>query len=66
MDNGTIGLVTILYGMFCALWAQNSGRSALLWFFLGLFGHIITCIVLLAKNSTDRKIAEIDEAFDRP
>ncbi len=48
------GLVLFLFGVFCALWAQNTGRSAWLWFFLGLFGSLITVIVLLVKNSNDR------------
>lgn len=47
-------LVLFLFGVFCALWAQNTGRSAWLWFFLGLFGSVITVIVLLFKNSNDR------------
>ena len=47
-------LVLFLFGVFCALWAQNTGRSAWLWFFLGLFGSVITVIVLLYKNSNDR------------
>ncbi len=48
------GLVLFLFGVFCALWAQNTGRNAWLWFFLGLFGSLITVIVLLVKNSDDR------------
>lgn len=48
------GVVLFLFGVFCALWAQNTGRSAWLWFFLGLFGSLITVIVLLVKNSNDR------------
>ena len=47
-------LVLFLFGVLCALWAQNTGRSAWLWFFLGLFGSVITVIVLLYKNSNDR------------
>ena len=48
------GAVIFLFGAFCALWAQNTGRSAWLWFFLGLLGSIVTVIVLLVKNSNDR------------
>jgi hypothetical protein len=51
----SIGAVLFLYGVFCALWAQNTGRSAWLWFFLGLLFSVITVIVLLSKNSEDRK-----------
>jgi hypothetical protein len=54
-DAAPFGFVAFLYGVFCALWAQNSGRSAWLWFFLGLFFSIFTVIVLLAKNANDRK-----------
>jgi hypothetical protein len=45
------GLVLFFFAVFCALWAQNTGRSAWLWFFLGLCFHIITALVLLTKNS---------------
>ena len=50
-----LGGLLILYGAFCALWAQNTSRSAWGWFFLGLFFSVITVIVLLAKNEGDRK-----------
>jgi hypothetical protein len=48
------GVLLVLFGAFCALWAQNTGRSAWLWFFMGLFFNVITLIVLLMKNSKDR------------
>jgi hypothetical protein len=38
----------------CALWAQQTGRNAWLWFFLGLFFNVITLLVLLYKNSRDK------------
>ena len=47
------GVALFLFGAFCALWAQNTGRSAWLWFFLGLFFNVISVLVLLYKNSTD-------------
>jgi len=50
-----IGGIVFIYGVFCALWAQNTGRSAWLWFFLGLLFSVITVIVLLVKNADDRK-----------
>ena len=53
----TTSLVLFLYGVFCALWAQRTDRSAWSWFFLGLFFGPITAIVLLAKNSNDRNNA---------
>lgn len=51
---GGEGGLLFLFGVFCALWAQNTGRSAWLWFFLGLFFNVITVIALLSKNSSDR------------
>ncbi len=45
----------MLFGAFCALWAQNTGRRPLLWFFLGVFFSVITVLVLLYKNSQDIK-----------
>jgi hypothetical protein len=53
-DAAGAGGVSFLFGAFCALWAQNSGRSAWLWFFLGLFFSIITVIFVLIKNGDDR------------
>jgi hypothetical protein len=47
--------VLFLFGAFCALWAQNSGRNAWLWFFFGLFLSVIAVVVLLVKNENDRK-----------
>lgn len=54
---GGMAGVAILFGAFCALWAQNTGRSAWLWFFLGLFFNVVTVCFLLTKNAND--------AFDR-
>jgi hypothetical protein len=51
--HGPDGAVFFLFGAFCALWAQNTGRNPWLWFFLGLFCSCITVIVLLSKNSDD-------------
>jgi hypothetical protein len=44
-----------LFGAFCALWAQNTNRNAWLWFFVGVLFNVITVIVLLVKNSNDRR-----------
>lgn len=49
------GIVLFLFGAFCALWAQNTGRRPWLWFFLGLFFSVITVVVLLVKNSNERQ-----------
>lgn len=48
------GAVILLFGAFCALWAQNTRRNAWLWFFLGALFNVITVLVLLHKNSRDR------------
>ena len=37
-DSGGVGVVLFLFGVFCALWAQNTGRNAWLWFFHRLSG----------------------------
>lgn len=52
------GALSFLFGAFCALWAQNTRRSAWLWFFLGGIFSVITVIVLLYENSKDRRGAE--------
>ena len=56
-DKADIGIILFLYGVFCALWAQNTGRGPWLWFFLGLFFSIITVLFLLSKNAQDRRMA---------
>jgi len=56
-DRASTGLVLFLFGIFCALWAQNSGRNPWLWFFLGAIFNFITVLVLLSKNSHDKKLA---------
>jgi hypothetical protein len=48
------GVLLVLLGATCALWAQNTGRKAWLWFFLGLFFNVITLLVLLYKNAHDK------------
>lgn len=55
IDDSTGGAALFLFGAFCALWAQNTGRNAWLWFFLGLLFSVLTVVVLLVKNAGDRK-----------
>jgi hypothetical protein len=52
---GLGGLSTIAFvaAVVSALWAQNTGRNAWLWFFLGLLFSVITLLVLLYKNAHD-------------
>jgi len=52
-ESGGAAISLLLFGAFCALWAQNTGRNSWLWFFLGLFFNIITVLFLLSKNSHD-------------
>jgi hypothetical protein len=55
VDNyAPLGMVLFLFGGFCALWAQNSHRSAWIWFFAGALFSIITVIVLLIKNADEK------------
>ncbi len=54
---GAYAVVFFLFGAFCALWAQYTGRSAWGWFFLGLFFGPITVIVLLVKHRGDKERA---------
>ena len=54
-DSRDVGIVVVLFGAFCALWAQNTGRNPWLWFFLGLFFNAITVFVLLWKNADDHR-----------
>jgi hypothetical protein len=49
------GAALFLYGAFCALWAQNTGRNPWLWFFAGIIFSFVGVLVLLAKNSDDRR-----------
>lgn len=43
-------LTLLLFAFFCAWWAKTTGRSAVVWFLLGLFFHVITAIVLISKT----------------
>jgi len=54
-DTASGGAVVFLFGAFCALWAQNTGRSAWLWFFLGLIFSVLAVLVLLFKNAEDNR-----------
>ncbi|HSM51530.1 MAG TPA: hypothetical protein VLA75_09030 [Thermoanaerobaculia bacterium] len=57
-DYASTGLVLFLFGIFCAYWAQTTKRSALVWFFLGLFFAPLTGLLLLAKNGRERPRGE--------
>jgi len=50
----SIGLVFFLFAIFCAYWAQTTGRNAWAWFFLGLFFAPITGLFLLRGNADDK------------
>ena len=54
-DHAAKGATAVLFGAFCALWAQNTRRNPWLWFFLGAIFTVITVLVLLYKNSADRQ-----------
>jgi hypothetical protein len=56
------GAALYLFGAFCALWAQNTGRNAWLWFFMGLLFSVIAVLVLLSKNATDLRARVAQQA----
>lgn len=60
----SVGVALFVCAAFCALWAQQTRRSPWLWFFLGLFFHVITLLVLLAKNSNDRRDRATKDGLD--
>jgi LPXTG-motif cell wall-anchored protein len=43
-------LVFFLFGIFCAYWAQTTGRNVWLWFLAGALFALIAGLVLLFKN----------------
>lgn len=53
-ESAGVAIALLLCGAFCALWAQNTGRNAWLWFFVGLFFNAIAVFVVLFKNAYDR------------
>lgn len=53
--NQAAGVAVFVCAAFCALWAQQTGRNAWLWFFLGLVFSPITLLALLYKNANDRR-----------
>jgi H+/Cl- antiporter ClcA len=42
--------LAFLFGAFCALWAQNQGRNAWLWFILGFLLNIVAVLFVLILN----------------
>ncbi len=51
VSDAAIGL--FVSGIFCALWAQYTRRSAWLWFFFGLILAPLALICLVWKNADD-------------
>jgi threonine/homoserine/homoserine lactone efflux protein len=49
-------VILFIFGAFCAIWAQDTGHNAWLWFFMGVFFNVITVLVLLSLNSSERQI----------
>jgi ABC-type multidrug transport system permease subunit len=48
-------MVFYLFALFCAYWAQTTGRNPWLWFIMGWLFAPVTGIVLLYKNDKDRQ-----------
>lgn len=49
----SLGAVALLFGAFCALWAQNTRRNPWVWFFAGAIFNVFAVFVVLVKNSED-------------
>ena len=47
------GAVSLLFGAFCALWAQNTRRNPWTWFFGGFLFNVVAIFMLLYKNAAD-------------
>lgn len=50
-----LSLVLVLSGAFCALWAQNTKREPIAWFFIGVMFSIIAVLAVLCLNAEDLK-----------
>ena len=50
----TQGYVGFLFGCFCAYWAQETDRDALLWFLFGWILAPVAGLALLYQNSRGR------------
>lgn len=57
-DYSSLGLVLFLFGAFCALWAQDTGRNQWVWFFLGFFFSVLAVIAMLIRNAEDIRSEE--------
>ena len=53
-DRGEFAVLLFLFGAFCALWAQNTGRNPWIWFFLGAALNGATVLYLLWNNAQDQ------------
>ena len=54
-DSAETGMVLFLFGAFCALWAQNRGRSAWAWFFGGALFSVAAVVLLLIINGREAR-----------
>jgi hypothetical protein len=64
-----MGLIILLvFGIICALIANSKGRSAVGWFFLGVFFHIFTLIVVLIVSdlkAQEQRFSELERENSR-
>jgi len=63
--NSLAGVGIFVSGIFCALWAQFTRRSAWLWFFFGAFLSPVALIALLWKNALGLRSGELKYWTDR-
>ena len=57
--------VHLVFGIFCALWAQNRRRNSWLWFFLGFSLALLAGIMMLYRNFMDRLSEDIAKTSER-
>lgn len=49
----TAGALSMLFGAFCALWAQNTRRNTFGWFVIGALGTVLAVLAVLWNNHYD-------------
>lgn len=49
-----IAMVLFLFGGFCAVWAQNTGRNTWFWFFSGIVFSVLAVMSIIFINSNNR------------
>lgn len=48
-------LLMFLFGAFCVIWAQNTGRNVYLWFLAGFVFTVFAVLIILWLNPRERR-----------